>query len=347
MKTTVLDCIERIPQALHNIPCQKDAILSCLHNLDIPQGLKKLICIASGSSYNAAIAAKPFLHDICHIEVECEYPNVFLQKAELDVSHGILYLLISQGGSTRMVYQCGERIRAAGGKTCALVADPVHSPIAQFCDGAIPIGCGEEEFLYRTLGYSCTVATLWWIGLYHSHMEADWQDEFQAMLAQLPEIKQRTLAWYDRNRFSLLRRNKAMLTGSGLLWQTAQEADIKLMEMVPMMTRSYELEEFIHGPQNCFADDMLFFVLVRGGEDVEKAMAIAKFLKQEIGFCALVGDVTLEERDLLLPTVGKWFAPLAYITVFQVLAFCMATDRGRDLSRGVNAQIKNYITKSL
>lgn len=347
MKTTVLDCIERIPQALHDIPSQKNAICSCLQHLDLPQGIKKLICIASGSSYNAAIAAKPFLHDICHIEVECEYPNVFLQKTELDISDGALHLLISQGGSTRMVYQCGERIRTAGGKTCALVANPANSPIAQSCDGAIPIGCGEEEFLYRTLGYSCTVATLWWIGLYHSHTEADWQDEFEAMRIQLPEIKQRTLAWYEQNKFSLLRRNKAMLTGSGLLWQTAQEADIKLMEMVPMMTRSYELEEFIHGPQNCFTDDMLFFVLVRAGEDVEKAMAIAKFLKQEIGFCVLVGDVTLNERDLQLPTVGKWFAPLAYITVFQVLAFCMATDRGRDLSRGVNAQIKNYITKSL
>lgn len=347
MSTTLLNCIERIPDALRNLLDQSDFINEELRRINMPQGIKKMVCIGSGSSYNAAVAAKHFLEHICHIQVECEYPNVFLQKTEMELSNTTLYLFISQGGSTRMVYECAERVQKADGKTCALVAEPKSSPIAQLCDGAIPMGCGQEEFMYRTLGYSCTVATLWLIGLCYTKQEALWQEEFRAMLDQLPEVRQRTLAWYERNKFSLLRRNKAMLTGSGVLWQTAQEADIKLMEMVPMMTRSYELEEFIHGPQNCFEDDMLFFVLVRDKEDVEKATAIAKFLKNEIGFCAMVGDVTLDERDLKIPPTNPWLCPLVYITVFQVLAYCMATARGRDLSRGVNAQIKNYITKTL
>lgn len=347
MSTTLLNCIERIPDALRNLIDQSDLICEELRRISMPQKIKKMVCIGSGSSYNAAAASRQFLECICHIPVECEYPNVFLQKTEVDSSDTILYLFISQGGSTRMVYECAERVKNAGGKTCALVAEPESSPIAKLCDCAIPMGCGQEEFMYRTLGYSCTVAALWIIGLCHTNQISLWQKEFQAMLDQLPEVRLRTQAWYEQNKFSLLRRNKAMLTGSGVLWQTAQEADIKLMEMVPMMTRSYELEEFIHGPQNCFADDMLFFVLIKDGQDVEKATAIAKFLKNEIGFCAMVGDITLDQRDLLLPSTNPWLCPLVYITSFQVLAYCMATARGRDLSRGVNAQIKNYISKTL
>ena len=138
-----------------------------------------------------------------------------------------------------------------------------------------------------------------------------------------------------------------MLAGAGPLWAVAQEADIKLMEMVPMVTRSYELEEFIHGPQNCFGDDILFFILLKQGKDEEKAVSIARFLKEKIGFCTVVGDVITEMRDLRIRPASRYFWFLEYITVFQVLAYRMASDRGRDLSRGVNAGIGEYISKVL
>ena len=88
-------------------------------------------------------------------------------------------------------------------------------------------------------------------------------------------------------------------------------------------------------------------VYKRQGEDDEKAKAIARFIKEQIGFCALVGEEPLEERDLSISPASRWFFGLEYVTVFQVLAYRMADDRGRDLHRGVNAVVSQYITKTL
>ena len=343
---SVLDCIERIPGKLNQLAGSVEMVFESLRWQTEGNRIESLVFIASGSSYNAAFAAKGFLERECGLHAEFYYPNVFLNSETIWDSKA-LYVFISQGGSTRMVYLSAQKAKEAGALNCAITADPSGSPIGTLCHISISMGCGKEEFLYRTLGYSCTAADVCFLGLSIANKREHYTEELRRAAANLPMVEAAAVKWYQQHRFSLLRRNKAMLAGSGELWAVAQEADIKLMEMVPMMTRSYELEEFIHGPQNCFADDMLFFVLAKEGEDDEKAHKIARFLKQEIGFCALVGDAGMDERDLSFQPASRFFRFLEYITVFQVIAYRMAEDRGRDLTRGVNAQINQYITKVL
>ena len=346
MAVTVLSCIERIPEKLVSLAREEEKRFEALRNAVFSREIKTLVFVASGSSYNAAFAAQQFLETECSLRTQLYYPNVFLNYGKI-WDREALYIFISQGGSTKMVYLSAVKAKEAGCLTCAVTSD-INSPIGKVCDISLDMGCGEEEFLYRTLGYSMTAATVCFLGVtLAKSVKTPYKEDLTALAASLPRVQKAAGAWYEKNRFSLLRRNKAMLAGSGQLWPTAQEADIKLMEMVPMMTRSYELEEFIHGPQNCFGDDMLFFILAKSGEDEEKVRAIAAFLKEEIGFCAVVGDVRCDSRDLVIEPVSHYFTFLEYITVFQVLAFRMAADRGRDLSRGVNAQIKKYITKTI
>ncbi len=346
MAVTVLTCIERIPEKLTGLLREADTRFEPLRKAVSGRTIRTLVFVASGSSYNAAFAARQFLEEECSLRTQLYYPNVFLRHERIWDKEA-LYVFLSQGGSTKMVYLSALKAKEAGCLTCAVTAD-VNSPVGRACDISLDMGCGEEEFLYRTLGYSMTAATACFLGMALAGLDrGPYERDLSALAENLPRVREAADAWYEKNRFSLLRRNKVMLAGSGQLWPTAQEADIKLMEMVPMMTRSYELEEFIHGPQNCFGDDMLFFILAKAGEDEEKVRAIASFLKEEIGFCAVVGDVSCDSRDLVIEPVSRYFCFLEYITVFQVLAFRMATDRGRDLSRGVNAQIKNYISKTL
>jgi len=171
--------------------------------------------------------------------------------------------------------------------------------------------------------------------------------DFAKLPKGIVQTAEATKGWYQKNKFSLLRRDKMMLAATNDYWPVVQEADIKIMEMVPIMTRSFELEEFIHGPQNAFNDEMLFFILSKAGEDEQKVTAIANFLKSEIGFCSVVGECARDDKDLKLVPMSKYFSPLEMVTAFQLLAYYMATDKGRDLSRGVNTSITNYITKTI
>lgn len=363
--TTVLDCIQRIPERLaeilRNYETHKEICKSYFKERRIER-IRRFVFIANGSSYNSARAARLFLVNHCRIEAECKLSNMFVgyeAKTELAAEHEAgsgqtVYVVISQGGETKLVYEALELILKAGSPCIAITWDGQTS-IARRAEFHLDMGCKREEFLYRTIGFSASVATCCLLGLaaaaYNGTVtmeeEAGYLADLKAVIRNLPEVERLTACWYEAHRFSLLRRNKLMAAGAGNLYPIAEEADIKLMEMVPMMTRSFELEEFIHGPQNAFDPDTIYFLLHHKGEDDEKAKAIARFLKEQIGFCVLVGEEPLEERDLRLIPAGRYFFGLEYVTVFQVIAYRMAVDRGRDLHRGVNGGISKYVTKTL
>lgn len=362
--TTLLDCIERIPKCLREIRNKYPDSVTDISDYLIGKGIarvERLVFIASGSSYNSAHTARLFIKNRCGIEAELKYPNMFVhyeaepELARVEEGPGeVVYVVISQGGETKLVYRALEMIKAAG-KPCIAITSDKNTSIAGLADFHLDMGCGQEEYQYRTIGFSASAAVCFLLGLaigiYNGHVTDEKEEEylldFDTMVCSLPFIEQKVQAWYHSHRFSLLKRNNLLLAGAGDLYPIVNEGDIKMMEMVPMMTRSFELEEFIHGPQNAFDNSTLFFVLYRKGEDEEKAKSIARFIKERIGFCALVGEEALEERDMCIAPASRYFYGLEYVTVFQVLAYRMAVDRGRDLHRGVNAVVSQYITKTL
>ena len=123
---TVLDCIERIPKSLKGIRDSYPERTKNIADYLSGRGIKKvgrLVFIASGSSYNSAHTAKLFIKNQCGIETEFKYPNIFVHyEADTELSReakdleSTVYVVISQGGETRLVYQALEKIRNAAGK---------------------------------------------------------------------------------------------------------------------------------------------------------------------------------------------------------------------------------------
>lgn len=348
----LIECIhsikDHIDNILNNYLSNKELI-----NKYLDKDINEIVFIASGTSYNASKVTRYFAYNECQIKTSFFYPNDFLHYSTY-INEDALYILVSQGGSTKMVFDSLELIKSKGLKHLT-ITEKLDSPIALSSDLAIEMGSDDEPFLYRTLGYSTTVATVWLIetiislkqGLINKEKESDILNNIKKAISNIEPIISKTEKWYQANRFSLLKRNKIILAGACDFYETSNEADIKLMEMIPMYSRSFELEELIHGPQNAFDDDTIFFLLTNKKYGEEKVIKTAEFLKKEIGYCAMVGDVTYDERDLKINFLSDGLEVLEEITAFQVIAYYMATDRGRDLKRGINTSLKNYINKSL
>ncbi|MFV0552007.1 MAG: SIS domain-containing protein [Anaerorhabdus sp.] len=347
------DCIKRIPSLLEKKINKFEQTKEQIKQYIVNKKIDEIVVIASGTSLNSAKVTKYFAKTACGLKVTCIYPNEFLHYYTM-MNENALYIAISQGGSTKLVYDSLEFIKSKGLLNCSITED-IHSPIAKLADIAIEMGSEKEEYMYRTIGYSTTVATCCLIEIVIAYnngtiTEKTVQELIQDMLlanSNLNTISKITDEWYKKHKFALMKRNKCILAGPSYLYETANEADIKIMEMVPMVTRSFELEELIHGPQNAFDDDTIFFLLCDKEIDLEKTIAIKKFINNEIGFCSIVGSYHVDEIDLTFDYVSKNFRMLESITAFQVIAYHLATDHGRDLSRGVNACIANYIKKTL
>ena len=351
-KDPFLDCMASTSSMLNRIAETRDERMTSLARIVARKNIKRVKLIGSGSSYNSACIARKAFDDL-GIDAECLFPNVFVNYTN-SVDSNCLYVVISQGGSTRLVYEAAQKARESGAPVCSITADTA-SPIAQSSNARIEMGCGEEPFVYRTIGVSTTVASCHQvalaIGLANGTVDAiaaATDDERLAGCAnRLGALIESALSWYEHHRFSLMRKHYLVFCGAGDLWGVAREAAIKAMEMVPMLTNAYELEEIIHGPQNCFDSNGAYFVFAREGEDKQKARNVASFLSEQIGFCSLVGNLGKGSRDFVFEEGSRAYAALEHLIFAQVLAYRLASDHGRDLKRKVNGSIANYMCKTL
>lgn len=348
---SLLDCIARIPSSLEKIVNNYDLLSEKLTAYIENKQIEEIIFVASGSSMNASKCTRYFAETICGLKTQYYFPNEFVNYKGY-INQNALYIFVSQGGSTKLVYDALMRVQSAGLLNCS-ITEKLDSPIAKCASLALEMGSVDEEYLYRTLGYSSTVTTSLLVELCIGNINGFVKDkkaeldDLRLAIAHLDEVRYITEKWYKRNKFSLMRRTKAILAGAECFYETSNEADIKLMEMVPMFTRSFELEELIHGPQNAFDDATLYFILSDIRKDKDKVLDIAKFIKKEIGFCAIVGNQKIDEKDLYFELKSNNFTMLEEITAFQVLAYYLAVDHGRDLKRGVNSSMNRYIKKTL
>lgn len=349
----LIECIERIPSLLNKLIDSEEANEQKLTEYFGNRKIDEIVFIASGTSYNSANVTKYYAENNLGLKVRCIYPNEFVNYRTYKNS-SCLYVVISQGGITKLVYEALEIIKQWNYLNCSITED-LDSPIAKLADISLSMGSNNEEFMYRTIGYSTTVCNCFMLELILAKRNMTisakkYQDELNDLRNASSNIKtiiNISNTWYEDNKFSLLKRSKCILSGANYLYEVANEADIKLMEMVPMMTRSFELEELIHGPQNSFDDSTIFFILADRNFDIDKVRAIKNFIRNEIGYCAIVGDYQIDDRDLKIEYKSINFRPLELITCFQVISYHMATDKGRDLTRGVNANIQKYIKKTM
>ncbi|MDE8319665.1 SIS domain-containing protein [Erysipelothrix rhusiopathiae] len=351
---TLMDCIIEIPEKLEQLRDQQNVITTAINHATNGDTVRKVVVIGSGSSYNTAFTTKSFAESTCQIEVELMYPSIFVEHYNLELcDQNALYIFISQGGQTKLVYEAIQRANQLELKTVS-ITESLDTPIAKAAQTALEMGSGKEQFMFRTLGFSTTCTVLYLIylslGVLNKQIDPTQSEailkDLDVMIQELPHIRESSDIYYHVNKSYFSKTDAYIFSGPGALWPIAQEADIKFMEMLPSLTNSFELEELIHGPQNMFTSDQGFFLLAHHEKDLQKSRKIQKFITQEVhARCIIVSNTN--EDDFNINTNSTYFYPLAYMTFFQVLAYHIATQRGRDLTKTMYPQLTKYINKTL
>lgn len=319
----------------------------------IDSNIEEIVFIASGSSYNAAKIASYYIENKLNLKVNLYYPNHFLNSYNKKfLSKKNLYILISQGGSTILVREALEVLNKKNMNTMALTAYD-DSVIAKEAQIHVNIGCGDEKFLFRTIGVSCTLLMCYIISMIiysKKNVDFNYKEEINLLSENIKNINlniQNTKIWYKNNKSFIKDKKSVFFAGGNELFAISNEADIKFMEMIPIITRSYEIEEFIHGPQNSFDDNIAYFILYNRFSSSEKTLQILKYLKSKYKSVALVSDDLDFGNDIKILLNNNYFDVFNYLIVFQVLAYYYAKDNGRDLSKRINADIDTYVQKKL
>lgn len=344
---TLLEVIKTAPSVINHILNDNlQEIKTKVESHIAGHNFNKVVIIASGSSYNAAFLVKYFCEKELGVKMELNYPNVFLHSANLDLyDTDDLFVFISQGGETKEVYHSIELLKERGHKTLS-ITENVTGSIAKISDTCIPMGTHDEPYLFRTIGYDATYVTLILVLVQvFGTNTINVVTEIHKMSDNLLSIVSQAQDFYKVHQSSLIDASGLVFAGSGELWPASQEAAIKFMEMIPIYTLSYELEESIHGPQNAFNNKAAYFINANHGADLLKAQSIHQFIQNEISENVfLISDIDIEQ-SYQLNLSDSQFNALEYVVFYQTLAYYLATDRGKDLSKVTYPQLTNYIKK--
>ena len=129
--------------------------------MDIPLDIKRIVIIASGSSYNAGLYGKYFLENIAKVETSVEYASEVANN-NFNFLSDALYVFISQSGNSTDTVLAMEKVKSLGLKTLC-ITNNLQSKMYLTADYKFDIEAGREQAIAATKTYSASVVMLWLI----------------------------------------------------------------------------------------------------------------------------------------------------------------------------------------
>lgn len=351
---TLLECIERIPFVIETILAKQEEAFAPFHKYVAGQleRIDEIIFLGSGTSNTVAMTSQPFVEKVAGLRTKVVYPNDYLGAGRI-YNENALYIFTSQTGSSTVVCQVMEKLNALG-YLCVSMTDSEESKLAKISPCHVCLNCGPEEYGMRTIGYTASVLNhmllAMELGLVRGWITKAGYDEYRSEAACVPDshrvITEQTKKWFQARKRQLMRSRCIIFTGPGMYYGLALESAVKFWEMPQVISMGYELEEGLHGPNYGYDYPHCVIVFNDGGNDSEKALSLARYMKDIFHNGLVIGTKTVDETDLKIDSKAGAFACLEYSAVPQVMAYFLAVDGGRDLLKKTDHSVMDSYFKT-
>lgn len=307
--------------------------------------IKRCLILATGSSYNAALAAKYCFENKANILVEIKEPFNFNHYENLDTQTDVV-IAISQSGKSASTIDALIKIKAHKIPIFVLTAN-LESPICEKADYLLDINCGIETVGFVTKGFLMTVLNLQLMALIlakqnHAISDQQYDQCIQQLIQiseQIPNIITQSLAFFKQNGDVLTQYHRFVAISYGALFGITKEFETKFTETIRQPSTGYELETYMHGPyleankQHC-----LFFIedSQHSNEQYLRSLSLKNYMANYVGqtYSITVGKTKQPDNNNLniAINVDHHFTPLLAVIPLQILAYQIATAKNIDLS---------------
>lgn len=276
---------------------------------------------ARGTSDHAALYAKYLA------EITCGLPAGLVSPSTTTVYHAtpdltdVLYVAVSQSGSSEDLVASVRAARVAGAHTVAVTNDPT-SELAAVAETHIDVRAGTERAVAATKTYTAELLALYLLF---------GGDPDRA--AALPAAAAATLASRApsdvaaRLRFA----SRLVTTGRGWSYATAREAALKLMETSYLAAQAFSGADLLHGPLAMVDGDVPVLAVASPGPGGAAMAPVFTRLAERGADVLRVGPHG--DLPVVLDGVPDDLAPVVEILPLQRLAAALAVARGGDPDR--------------
>ena len=316
--------------------------------------IERIIFIACGTSWHAALVAEYLLEEYARIPVEVEYASEFRYRKPV-LKKGDLVITISQSGETADTLAALREAKSKGVRVLG-ITNVVGSTIARESDGGVYIYAGPEIGVASTKAFTSQITVIVLLTLFFARRKEMSFVEGKVILddlLRLPDLAKRVL---DKNeeiktiaRVYCESRNFLYL-GRGLNFPVALEGALKLKEISYIHAEGYPAAEMKHGPIALIDANMPVVFIATKDEIYSKVISNMEEVRARSGriiAIATEGDLTIHnyaDHVIYIPETHKALVPILSVIPLQLLSYHIAVLRGcnvdqpRNLAKSVTVE---------
>ena len=307
--------------------------------MDVPLEVKRIVIVASGSSFNAGVFGKYFFENIAKISTSVEYASELIASSFEEFDKDCLYIFISQSGLSVDTVEALKKIKEKGAKTLA-ITNNLNSTIHNECDYKFFIDAGIEHAIAATKTYSATVVMLWLVAVKMAqNKHIDVADETKDIYSIKRNIDA-ALTSIDNLELAskmLSKVDSFAIFGLGYNYALSLEAALKIRETSYIHTSAYPSGEFVHGHFAQLNKTKAFLTFMTSESGDYEMKILNKVLKTFKAKSIVVSDAYEDYECDVLIKFQKGHSRIATIVnmilVIQMLALKIAIKLKRNVDK--------------
>lgn len=216
---------------------------------EVPSDIKKIVLVASGSSYHCARFAADLFGNIANIEARAIYSSEFLLKSVVPHEDDILYVFITQSGETSDTNKALNIAKEYGMRSLC-ITNKKDSTIWQASDYKIDCCAGEEKSIAATKSLTTQMLCCALLVLKYAQIRGIDVAHYLEELKTLPGLVSETFKLQNEIKEiakPLSEFKNLVVTADGISYAIAKEASLKIKETSYINVYSSILGEFMHG----------------------------------------------------------------------------------------------------
>lgn len=316
---------------------------------------KRIIMVACGTSWHAALVGEYLFEDLARIPVEVEYGSEFRYRNPI-ISEDDVIIAISQSGETADTL-AAIRMAKEKGATVIGICNVVGSSIARETDAGSYTHAGPEIGVASTKAFTSQVTVLTLMALRLAYVKGNIKksdmlciiNEMENIPAKVEETLKLNEEVLEMSKIFTYARNFLYL-GRGYNYPVALEGALKLKEISYIHAEGYPAAEMKHGPIALIDKEMPVVVIATRKGFYEKIVSNIEEIKSRQGrVIAIVtkGDTAvkkLADYHLEIPDTEELFTPILATIPLQLLAYHIAVrkdcevDMPRNLAKSVTVE---------
>lgn len=307
----------------------------------------RIVIVACGTSWHAALIGKRVIQEMCQLPVEVEYASEFRYGFPYITDRDIV-ISISQSGETADTLAAIQLARSKGAFVYG-ICNVVGASIPRNTDSGTYIHVGPEIGVASTKAFTGQVTVLTLLALCMGQLRGtvsqEKLEEITSALLRMPDTIREVLR-LDPEIQKLSRvftyAHNFLYLGRGYNYPTALEGALKLKEISYIHAEGYPAAEMKHGPIALIDDEMPTVIIAPNDSLYDKIVSNVQQVKSRGGSVIAVVSRSCEsirklaDHSLEIPDVPECLTPIVASVPLQLLAYHIAVNKGRDVDQPRN-----------